>query len=100
MTTFLVLTISGLLLFLWWDGMASKEIARAAGARVCRAKEVQFLDDTVAQQKLRLQRGPRGALQLYRLYGFEFTRDGEHRQNGYIHMLGHQLQKVEMELEY
>ncbi|MDY6979017.1 MAG: DUF3301 domain-containing protein [Pseudomonadota bacterium] len=99
------MTLTGLLIFipvallavLWWKGMGSKEIARRAGARACREAQVQFLDDSVALHRLRVRRGPGGALALYRLYGFEFTSSGERRHNGYIHMLGHQLQKLEME---
>jgi hypothetical protein len=99
------MTLTGLLVFipvallavLWWKGMATKEIARRAGARACLAAEVQFLDDTVALHKLRIRRDPRGAMALYRLYGYEFTFDGEHRHNGYIHMLGQHLHKLEMD---
>lgn len=99
------MSLTGLLIFipiallavLWWKGMASKEIARRAGSRACRQAQVQFLDDTVALQKLRIRRDPRGAMALYRLYGFEFTVDGEVRHNGYIHMLGHHLQKLELD---
>ncbi|MEX2365459.1 MAG: DUF3301 domain-containing protein [Pseudohongiellaceae bacterium] len=93
----LVFIIAVLLVLFWWDGMASKEVALAAGARACREAQVQFLDDSVALHKLRVRRGPRGALALYRLYGFEFTSSGERRHNGYIHMLGHHLQKLQMD---
>lgn len=96
MAGFLVFIISALLVFVWWDGMASKEVARDAGARACREHQVQFLDDTVALQKLRLRRDPRGTLKLYRVYGFEFTGDGEFRHGGTIHMLGQHLLKLEM----
>lgn len=99
------MTLTGLLVFipiallavLWWKGMGSKEIARRAGIRACHEAGVQFLDDSVALHKLRVRRGPRGALTLYRVYGFEFTGSGERRHNGSIHMLGHHLQKLEME---
>ncbi|MGD8712838.1 MAG: DUF3301 domain-containing protein [Thiohalophilus sp.] len=86
-----------LLAMLWWKGMATREIAHRVGARACREADVQFLDDTVALQKLRLRRGSHGSLALYRLYIFEFASDGEFRYHGYIHMLGHKLQKLEME---
>ena len=66
------MTLTGLLIFipiallavLWWKGMGSKEIARRAGARACREARAQFLDDSVALHKLRVRRGPRGALAL------------------------------------
>lgn len=99
------MTLTGLLVFIpiallvvwWWKGMGSKEIARRAGVRACREAQVQFLDDSVALHRLRVRRGPRGALVLYRVYGFEFTSSGERRHHGYIHMLGHHLQKLEMD---
>jgi len=99
------MTLTGLLVFipiallvvLWWKGMGRKEIARRAGIRACREAQVQFLDDSVALQKLRVRRGPRGVLALYRIYVFEFTSSGERRHLGYIHMLGHHLQKLEMD---
>lgn len=97
MTGLVVLIALALLAVLWWDGMASKEVARHAGARACRDGQAQFLDDTVVLLKLRVQRAPGGALGFYRLYGFEFSSDGEYRYHGYIHMLGHQVQKLEMD---
>jgi hypothetical protein len=36
-------------------------------------------------------------LALYRVYRFEFTSDGEYRYDGAVHMLGHHVQKVEMD---
>lgn len=77
--------------------MASKEIARHTGARACREGGVQFLDDTVVLLKLRVRRISGGTLGLYRLYGFEFSSDGEYRYSGYIHMLGRYVQKLEMD---
>jgi len=97
MTGLIISGIIALLALFWWDSMASKEVAHQAGAHACRQHQVQFLDDTVALQKLRLRRDPRGTLKLYREYGFEFTHDGEFRLNGSIHMLGQHIQKLTMD---
>ena len=97
MTGLVVWIIVALLAVFWWEGMASKELARQAGARACREGGVQFLDDTVVLTKLRVRRGMDGGVNFYRLYGFEFSSDGAYRYNGVIHMLGRQVLKVEMD---
>lgn len=81
----------------WWDTMQSKEAAKDAGKHACDRAQVQFLDDTVALKKLRLQRGENGRLQLWRLFVFEFTSDGAFRYQGRITVAGKQVRQVEMD---
>lgn len=85
------------LLWYWWDTVRTKELARLAGLRACQQAQVQFLDDTVARRQIRLRRNTRGRMQLRRLYGFEFTSDGEHRYQGRIEMQGQQVRRVDMD---
>lgn len=92
--------LSGVLLLAigyWWDTMRSKEMARSAGKHACDRAQVQFLDDTVALKKLRLQRDQNGRLQWRRLFVFEFTSDGSCRYQGRIYLNGKQVQTVEMD---
>ena len=87
----------GLTFWYWWDTLKAKEVARIAGLNACRKISVQFLDDTVAQKKLWLQRDPVGRLQICRLYQFEFTSDGTERYKGRIVVLGKIISKIEMD---
>jgi len=80
-----------------WNAVRAKELARRAGKEACARAEVQFLDDTVALRRLRLKRDARGALRLWREYGFEFTRLGERRYRGSIVLFGTKVNEVQME---
>ena len=60
MTDFLVVIVLLALLGFWWDSLGARQAARLAGRRVCEREGVQFLDDTVAISRLRLQRDSRG----------------------------------------
>lgn len=91
----LALLIAGLAaLALWRATMRAREAAVAAGRRVCREHEVQFLDDTVALRALRLlPRAPPGH-RVERIYGFEFSRDGVSRESGSVTMRGAHVSTV------
>ena len=95
----------------WWSGARAREIAIVHAKRACSAHQLQFLDQTVALQKIRWQRGSNGQLTWKRLYSFEYTgasltshfeNPGEQnplnqqRDRGYVHTLGSQVQEVEM----
>jgi Protein of unknown function (DUF3301) len=85
------------LVWYWMDALRCKEIARAAGQRACQNAQAQFLDDTVALASLRLRRDGRGALVLYRVYRFDFTRNHDYRLRGEIRMLGRKLEQLTLE---
>lgn len=97
MTWFFILLVLPLV-WVWWDGLGAKEIARAYGKRTCRERDVLFLDDTVALSLTRLRRDASGHLRFYRRFDFEFTSDGEQRYRGYVDMLGPQVIHVEMDV--
>lgn len=86
-----------LLLWLWWDGLAAKEVADKKAKHLCQNADVLFLDDSVAIRRLRLCRRRSGQIGLYRRFGFEFTSDGEHRYSGYIDMLGEEILQTHMD---
>ena len=81
----------------WWDTLQAKQRARDAGLNACQTASVQFLDDTVEHKKLWLRRGPRGNLQICRLYFFEFTSDGSERYHGRVTLVGENVKEVEMD---
>ncbi|MBI1422857.1 MAG: DUF3301 domain-containing protein [Gammaproteobacteria bacterium] len=97
MLSWLFILLTLVLVWLWWDGLGAKEVARENCKRVCRERDVLFLDDTVALARLRLRRGSDGNLRVYRRFHFEFTSDGEQRYQGYVDMLGNRVLHTEME---
>ena len=93
-----VLVLLALLAF-WWDSLGARQVARMAGRRACEREEAQFLDDTVAVSRIRLQRDVRGRLMFYRQYRFEYSLSGEERLRGQVDLLGKQVLRVEMGLQ-
>ncbi len=96
------LEISALALFLfggwfWVDSMRAREVALEAGRRACEAEGVQFLDWTVAVNKLRIGRSGDGRLRVRRIYEFEFSDTGNNRLMGSITLLGTQLIALHLE---
>lgn len=91
------LLVLGFLALVWRSSMASLERARAAGRRACRDARVQFLDDTVVQERLRLHRPPGGFPVLERRYRFEFATRGDRRYRGMVTVCARRPTRVEME---
>jgi len=82
----------------WIDSVQVKEIAKRAGAAVCKKHDVQFLDNTVIKQKTRLKRHPTNLLQIQRTYTFEYSTDGKKRDTGIIITGGHHIQESQINL--
>jgi hypothetical protein len=91
----IVLIAAGLLL--WVDSLRARERAVKAGRDACERYELQFLDDTVAFARLRLERDEDGQLKIARTYTFEFSDTGNNRRHGAIVMLGGMLQDLQLE---
>ena len=72
----------------WLDSMKARDIALGAGERACAAEGVQFLDWTVARERIGLGRDDEGRLRLRRVYRFEFSRTGNDRLDGAVTLLG------------
>lgn len=87
-----------LVMWLWWEGLRSKERARKAGLQACERAGVQFLDDTVERENISLRRGVGGRIQLRRVFRFEFASDGEKRYRGRIVMIGPHVFGIEMDV--
>jgi len=93
---FLIILLLGAVLY-WWNASRAKEIARLHGRRACDREGVQFLDDTVVLNRVRLRRNASGQLAIKREYRFEFASDGGRRYDGYMVLLGNQLLQLTLE---
>jgi hypothetical protein len=82
------LALIALLVWIAWDSLRAREAAVAASRAACAARDVQFLDDTVAIESLRPARDTDGNLKLRRIYGFEYSDTGNNREKGYVVVLG------------
>ena len=93
----LFLITIGIIAF-WWYGSQSKERAIIEAKRLCGLDDLQFLDQTVEQQKLWVARGKQGHLCFCRSYTFEFTTTGEQRYQGRILMVGGRITKSDLDV--
>ncbi len=84
------------LAWFWTDSMRAREVALDAGRRACAAENVQFLDWTVALQKMGLRRDNEGQLCIRRTYEFEFSDTGNNRLHGKVTLLGRQLLTLDL----
>jgi len=92
MPTMLVLMILIGLGSAWWStARAAAERAEEVGRNACSAAGVQWLDQTVHADGLRLRRRRDGWLGLERGFRFEYSEDGQDRHVGRIVLLGDEL---------
>jgi hypothetical protein len=84
-------------IFFWLDSLRARERAVQAGRTACRRHELQFLDETVSFEKLRMARDAEGQLKIARTYTFEFSDTGNNRRHGAIVMLGGELLDLQLE---
>lgn len=66
--------------------------------RLCRLDELQLLDYTVEQKRLRLGRNRSGSVCFCRQYIFEFTTTGEQRYQGRIEINGGKIVKSDLDV--
>ena len=81
----------------WLNSMRCKEIASNAAKRECSRAGLQFLDQTVHQQRLSMSRDPEGTWRLWRDYRFDYSPDGLERERGRILLLGHRVIAVNIQ---
>lgn len=98
MDVLLWLTLLFILIYYWFDTAKAKEAAVAHGKKACRDMNVQFLDDSVIRYRSRIARGISGQTVIERSFRFEFTVDGQARENGFIRLSGQRL--LVLELDY
>lgn len=82
---------------LWADSLKARERAITAGRSACERYQLQFLDETVAFARMRLERDEEGQLKIARTYTFEFSDTGNNRRHGAIVMLGAQVADMHLE---
>ncbi|MBL8430583.1 MAG: DUF3301 domain-containing protein [Dechloromonas sp.] len=87
---FLALTALGV--WFWLDSLKTREIGVNAARNACQSDGLQFLDETVAGQSVRLARDDAGRLRLRRVYAFEYSDTGNDRRPGSVTLLGHDVE--------
>lgn len=85
------------LIWFWRDSLRVREIATRISRKACESYGVQFLDQTVALQRMRL-RWVASGLKLRRTYQFDYSLEGEGRRTGYLVMLGSQHLSLHLDL--
>ena len=89
----------------WWDTQQSNEIALLVCQQKCKSTGLQLLDATVTRQRTWLRRGTNGALQICRMYSFEYSSDTSialeradygGRELAYIVLIGKQVVETNM----
>ena len=77
--------------FYWSAARAAAERAEDVGRNACRVAGVQWLDQTVHADGLRLRRGHDGRLGFERSFRFEYSVDGSDRCIGRMVLRGNEL---------
>jgi hypothetical protein len=78
----------------WHDSLGARERANEAAFETCSSTGASLLDGTVAFRRLRAVRIEGGSLQLRRTYVFDYTRDGNTRQQGFVILTGRTVESV------
>lgn len=97
MDNLLLLLITLAAISYWWFGAQGRERAIVEAKRLCALDGLQFLDQTVQQQKQWVTRGKQGFLCYCRLYTFEFTKTGEERYQGRILIVAGNIVKSDLD---
>lgn len=71
-----------------------REVALQAVGRASRDGEFQLLDQSVHIQRMSLSRNAAGRWRIWRQYRFDYTLDGEARRQGFVVMLGRDLESI------
>jgi hypothetical protein len=92
MTAFDVIGFTFLLAltWLWFDSMQARTVAIREAEAACAAEGLQFLDQSIAIQRIGPGRDDEGRLRLRRVYAFDYSVTGTDRGRGSIVMLGQQ----------
>jgi hypothetical protein len=96
-TSLNLLLLMSLLIWFWRDSLRVRESATRICRQACKSYGVQFLDQTVALQRLRL-RWVHSGLRLQRTYQFDYSLEGEGRRTGHLVMLGNQHLSLHLNL--
>ncbi len=87
-------------IWVWQNTLRAREQAYGAAVRTCRKEGLQLLDATVTLQRMRPHRCAAGILCLHRTFVFDYTDDGEQRQQGFILMEGPAITTIGLASEF
>jgi hypothetical protein len=95
----LLLGVIGAALFVWFwqSSLGARERANRAAVEACARMHLQFLDGTVAFARLGIARNHRGRISLRRTYVFDYTATSIERRQGFIVLLGDQIESLGFE---
>ena len=96
-TGLILLAVFAALGWFWFDSLRARELALRTGARACADINVQFLDQSVSVEQLRLGRDARGQLTFRRVFSFDFSDNGADRRRGKIVIDGQYVRSVTLE---
>ena len=71
-----------------------RELALQAVGRASTRDDFQLLDQSVHRQRISLSRDDNGRWRIWRQYRFDYSYDGVERRQGFVIMLGRQLQSI------
>jgi hypothetical protein len=71
-----------------------RELALQAVGQASKRDEFQLLDQSVHVQRVSLSRDESGRWRIWRQYRFDYTYEGVERRQGFVIMLGKQLQSI------
>lgn len=89
--------IIGLIIWFWLDSARAREIATAICAKACELRGVQFLDQTVALNRIGIC-WTRQGIRLRRTFRFDFSEEGLARRSGHIIIVGIKMQEFSLGL--
>ncbi len=90
----LVLFLFGAIGLYFLDSIRVRELAVQAVERASARDDFQLLDQSVHINRLSLSRDGSGRWKIWRQYRFDYSFDGVVREQGFVIMLGKQLQAV------
>jgi len=96
-TALLLLVAAGLFAAFWLDSARARELAIALARTLCERRGLQFLDETVVLRRIGLRWGGNG-IRFRRMFDFDFSLGGAGRRNGYLILLGTEVEQYGLNL--
>ncbi len=84
----------GVLCMHFLSAVRVRELALQAVGQASKRDEFQLLDQSVHVQRVSLSRDESGRWRIWRQYRFDYTYEGVERRQGFVIMLGKQLQSI------
>jgi hypothetical protein len=89
-----LLLTAGFAAWFWQDSLAARERANAAALEACQQLGLQFLDGTVAFARISVSRHEQSLFRLKRTYVFDYTATSIERRQGFVVLLGNDVESV------